>query len=97
MSESAKFNSLLTGSIFLVSKLNRNMTGTFKSHATAKSGSFVWFCFVCRFFVLGGGGGGGGGGERHLARITLSSKRKQYICNYCDVFSANYSLRLKIL
>ena len=41
MSESAKFNSLFTGSIFLVSKLYRNIKGTFKSHATAKSGSFV--------------------------------------------------------
>ena len=28
---------------------------------------------------------GGGEGERHLARITLSSRRKQYICNYCSV------------
>ena len=42
MSESAKFNSLFTGSIFLVSKLYTNRKDVFKSHATAQS---LLFCF----------------------------------------------------
>ena len=56
MSESAKFNSLFSGSIFLVSKLYRNLKDISKSHAIAMS----VFCFV--FFFLGGGG------ERGLTR-----------------------------
>ena len=43
------FNSLFTGSIFLVSKLFRNRKDIFKSHATAKAS----FLFV--FFEAGGG------------------------------------------
>ena len=50
MSESTKFNSLFTGSIFLVSKLYTNRKDVFKSQATVNS---LLFCF----FSWGGGGG----------------------------------------
>ena len=64
-------------------KIIQDTKDIFKSHATAKSGFFVfwgegvrpkksWMSHGTRLF-------------QHLARITLSSRGKQYICNYCSV------------